>query len=99
MNTPTLSGYSAWEIRRRNAVSVVQMRRAIAMAASSGLVLGGAIVASGAAAAATARAHTAVHVTAAGTRIVFYAGYQLTVPASWPVYRLEPDQDQDRPRA
>jgi hypothetical protein len=30
-------------------------------------------------------------VTAARTRIVVYAGYQLTVPASWPVYRLDQD--------
>jgi hypothetical protein len=73
------------------------MRRAIAMAVSSGLVLGGAVLggaiaAAGVATAATARARTAVHDrTAARTRIVVYAGYQLTVPASWPVYRLDQD--------
>ena len=46
----------------------------------------------GVAAAATVRVRAAVPVRpAARTRIVVYVGYQLTVPASWPVYRLDQD--------
>ena len=60
------------------------MRRAIALAVGGGLVLGGAMTATGAATAATPRVRTA-----ARTRTVVYAGYELTVPASWPVYRLD----------
>src|SRR5487761_1578011 len=60
------------------------MRRAIAVAVGSGVVLGGA-------AAGTARARDATGVTTApaATKTDTYSGYELRVPASWPVYRLD----------
>jgi hypothetical protein len=70
-------------MRRRNAISGVEMRRAIAIAVSGGLLLGGAAAAEGVA--------TAAGAATASTRIVVYAGYQFAVPASWPVYRLDQD--------
>ncbi len=60
------------------------MRRTIAIAVSGVLSLGGAIAADGVATAAAAGPRAA-----ASTRTVVYAGYQLAVPASWPVYRLD----------
>jgi Rv2525c-like, glycoside hydrolase-like domain len=60
------------------------MRRAIALAVGSGVVLGGT-----AAGPAWAREVTDVKAAPAATKTVVYAGYELRVPASWPVYRLD----------
>ena len=65
-------------------LSGVQMRRAIAVVVGSGLLLGGAVPVAGAALGEPVPA-------APATRTVTYAGYQVTVPAAWPVYRLDTD--------
>lgn len=80
------------------------MRRAIAAAVASGVVLGGALatpafatahrtadraVVKAKVAKATVKARAAK--AAAATRTVVYAGYEFQVPASWPVYRLDQD--------
>ena len=79
------------------------MRRAIAAAVASGVVLGGALATPALAAAHGAdravikvkHARTTVKTraakTAAATRTVVYSGYEFQVPASWPVYRLDQD--------
>ena len=61
------------------------MRRAIAVAVVSGLVSGGAV-----AAPAWAQQHAHAHSQAPpAMKTIVYAGYELRVPASWPVYRLD----------
>jgi hypothetical protein len=60
------------------------MRRAIAVAVVSGLVSGGAV-----AAPAWAQQHTHAQAPPAALKTIVYAGYELRVPASWPVYRLD----------
>src|SRR5215469_9200628 len=62
------------------------MRRAIAVIIGGGLLLGGALPVGG-----RARAATTATVTSAGARTVTFDGYEMDVPASWPVYRLEED--------
>lgn len=74
------------------------MRRAIAAAVASGLVLGGVTAAApawagthganGNAHGATKRQATAVKATTA-SRTIVYHGYEFQAPASWPVYRLD----------
>jgi Domain of unknown function (DUF1906) len=58
------------------------MRRAIAIATVSGLVSGGAV-------AAPAWARQRTQAPPVATKTIVYAGYELRVPASWPVYRLD----------
>jgi hypothetical protein len=76
------------------------MRRAIAAAVMSGLVLGGALGTPafamdhgpGKAAGKAGQAEPAKQRTptaAAATKTVVFAGYELDVPAAWPVYRLD----------
>ena len=64
------------------------MRRAISAAVASGLVLGGVAAMP---AVAAERGHSAAKAVARVTALktVVYDGYELRVPASWPVYRLD----------
>jgi hypothetical protein len=65
------------------------MRRVIAVIIGGGLLLGGALPAGG-----SARAATAGTVPPAGLRPVTFDGYEIDVPANWPVFRLGADPSQ-----
>jgi len=71
------------------------MRGAVALIVGGGLLLGGTLPVQALALAKSAGPPGTPGMTApAGTRTVVYDGYEVSVPASWPVYRLDSEPQQ-----
>jgi hypothetical protein len=68
------------------------MRGAVALIIGGGLLLGGALPTQGPAVAEPAGSSGVA--APAGTRTVVYDGYEVSVPANWPVYRLDEEPQQ-----